>query len=148
MATNPHALATPKEVAAQLAIAPSTLRTWSKHFASQLSTTANPPKEASGRVGRRLYNPQDVAILARAKTLLDSGLPFSRVLAILQTEPESLPAVVNPGHLAESGDVARALVAITDLAISQRQRLDELESRIADLEQDRRPFWQRLWPRS
>ena len=139
-------LATPKEVARQLDVASSTLRAWSAQFASQLSTTANPPKEASGRIGRRLYSPSDVATLTRAKVLLDSGLPFSRVLAILQTEPETLPAVVSPGHLAESGDVARALVAITELAISQRQRLDDVEARLSQLEEARRPFWTRLWP--
>ena len=140
-------LATPKEVARQLDIATSTLRAWSTQFASQLSSMANPPKEAKGRIGRRLYNPSDVATLTRAKVLLDSGLTFSRVLAVLQTEPETLPAVVSPGHLAETGDVARALVVITDLAISQRQQLDDLETRVSQLEQDRRPFWTRLFPR-
>ena len=143
MATNPQSLATPKEVAAQLGIASSTLRAWSKHFASELSTHANPPKAASsGRVGRRLYNPADVQTLARARDLLAGGLTFERTLAVLRTEPEPL-AVVDPGQLAQTGDVARALVAVVDLAAEQRQRLEDLERRVQDLECEKAPPWWR-----
>ena len=139
-------LYSPKDTAQRLDIATSTLRSWSTRFAGHLSDHANPvpgPK----RVGRRLYSGADLQTLARVKTLLDSGLTFDSVATALLTSeaPETLPAVVNPGHLAESGDVGRALVAITDLAISQRQRLDDLESRIADLEN--RPRWWLQWLR-
>ena len=140
-------LYSPKDTAQRLDIATSTLRSWSARFAGHLSDHANPvpgPK----RVGRRLYSSADLETLARVKTLLDSGLTFdSAATALLTSEaPETLPAVLDPGHLAESGDVGRALVAITDLAISQRQQLADLETRVSDLE-SRAPFWLRWFRR-
>ena len=142
MASHPQ---TPKEVTAQLGIASSTLRAWSTRFASVLSKDANPPEGPTGGVGRRLYNPSDVATLARARDLLASGLTFDRTLATLQTEPEPQPLAVQEPRALATSDLGRALLTIAD----QTDRLDILERRISDLEnrpQDR-PRWLR-WLRS
>jgi len=143
MANDLHDLATPKEVAAQLDVATSTLRAWSAQFASQLSIDANPPKERSGRIGRRLYNAQDVATLARARDLLRSGLTVSRTLDVLRTEPQP-PVVQEPRALA-TGDMGRSLVTLATLATDQRDAIANLEARVAALE--RRPWWRRLFGR-
>jgi DNA-binding transcriptional MerR regulator len=143
------ALYSPKDAAQRLDIASSTLRLWASRFATYLSNSANPIPGPSGRVGKRTYNTQDIETLARVKSLLTGGLTFDATSTALLTSDvsETLPAVLDPGHLAESGDVGRALVAITDLAISQRQRLDDVEARLEALEQERRPLWRRLWPK-
>jgi len=149
-------LYSPKDTAQRLDIATSTLRSWSQRFAGHLSDHANPVPVPSGRVGRRLYSGADLETLARVKTLLDSGLTFDSVATALLTSeaPVSLPAVVNPGALAESGEITRALVAVSDLAIEYRRQLadlqasrDDLERRVLDLERDRRPIWLRWFRR-
>lgn len=142
MANNAHELATPKQVASELGISTSTLRVWSTRFASILTSTANPPKDAaSGRVGMRRYAPSDVAILARARDLLaPGGRTFSEVLTILRTEQPQPLVAQEPRDLA-TPDLARALVILAD----QKDQLADLQRRVSDLEsRDRRPWW-RFW---
>jgi DNA-binding transcriptional MerR regulator len=138
----PDPLSTPKEVASKLDISPSTLRAWSVKFAGILSENANPPKEASGRVGRRLYAPEDLAILARAKELLASGLTFERALTVLRTEPEPGPAAlaaVQDNRALAVPELVQAIQVIAD----QKTKLDDLEARVSELEKSRRRRW---WP--
>ena len=71
----------PKEAAEVLGVAVPTLRRWSKHFARFLSSQASPQ---GGR--HRSYTEEDLAMLARAKGLLEAGLTYERVAEMLSGE--------------------------------------------------------------
>lgn len=138
-------LYTPKQAAQELNIASSTLRLWAAKFSSVLSSHANPPKAPSGRASRRSYNDQDLRTLARAKELLGDNLAFAQVLIILQTEPLPEPEPTPPEETALA--IPNELLSLAHLAIDQRERLDELDRRLAELEKSRPPWWSRLFGR-
>jgi len=71
---------TPGRAATELEISPQTLRRWSQAFSSVLSPDACP--EAGHK---RRYSSNDLAILARAKGLFDTGHSVKEVAAILPT---------------------------------------------------------------
>ncbi len=81
----------PREIAAELGIAPSTLRLWSVHFASELSDSAR-KASAEAPWARRRYTDEDLEILLQAKSLLDQGLTYQETKRRLRPSP-SLPAV-------------------------------------------------------
>jgi DNA-binding MurR/RpiR family transcriptional regulator len=77
----------PREAAAQLGIAPTTLRHWSTQFAALLSSSAR--KAGGGSVtAHRRYTTGDVRLLARAKRLLADGLTYAEVQRRLREEPD------------------------------------------------------------
>lgn len=128
----------PAEVATRIGLAPSTLRLYSVRFAALLSPgAANPPPSADGRPGHRTYTRADVAVLQRAKALLDDGLTYDEALAALA-----------PNHLAAGGDLAstsaelrvyleafqQAVDAWRALAEERGREIGELRARIDELE--------------
>lgn len=141
-------LYSPKQVSQQLKIASSTLRLWAVKFGPALSDHANPSRTETGRPGRRSFTNQDLRILAYAKELLRDGLGFDRALAVLQTEPlpEPEPAPSQETALAIP-EFLDGMANLAHLAIDQRERLDELERRLAELEKSRPPWWRRLFGR-
>ena len=76
----------PADAARQLGIPASTLRRWSRRFASFLSPEANGVTKGDGIRGHRRYTTQDVAILARCKTLLSEGRTFEQVALALESD--------------------------------------------------------------
>ena len=74
---------TPKQAAELLGISVPTLRRWSKQFAGFLSPGARP-----GKGKHRNYAEGDMAVMARAKGLLEAGLTYQRVVEILVGEGE------------------------------------------------------------
>lgn len=139
----------PTEVASRLGMAGNTLRVYSARFATLLRPpAARPGAGRGGRPGHRLYSPEDVAILARARDLVASGLTYEQALARLKTEV----AALNP-HVLEGGDGARAedpaqaaslqqaVEAWRALAEERAREVAELRARVealrTDLEQER-----------
>ncbi|MGN6362159.1 MAG: MerR family transcriptional regulator [Thermomicrobiales bacterium] len=76
--TGNMALYRPREAAAQLGIAPTTLRLWSTQFATLLSTSAR-KEEGSRAAAHRRYTADDVRLLSRVKHLLADGLTYAEV---------------------------------------------------------------------
>ncbi len=68
---------TSDDVAGKLNISRPTLVLWCARFASCLSTSANPPRGSPGNIAERLFTEEDVAVLARAKQLLDREVASS-----------------------------------------------------------------------
>ncbi|MGN6813088.1 MAG: MerR family transcriptional regulator [Thermomicrobiales bacterium] len=76
--TGNMALYRPREAAAQLGIAPTTLRLWSTQFATLLSTSAR-KEEGRRAAAHRRYTADDVRLLSRVKHLLADGLTYAEV---------------------------------------------------------------------
>jgi len=75
----------PNEVATQLQISPSTLRRWSKEFATFLSDAAGRPHdEEEGTFSHRRYTDEDLEILMTVKGLLTEGLTYPQVTRRLE----------------------------------------------------------------
>lgn len=103
----PGALRTIGEVAEALGIKPHVLRYWEDQFPA-----LRPLKRAGGR---RLYRPEDVALVQRIATLLGrEGYTLKGARAALAGVPAtSGPATVEPGPVApEAGDILDRLKAI------------------------------------
>src|SRR5919205_3905417 len=81
--TSEMTLYRPREAAAQLGIAPTTLRLWSTRFAALLRPSAR--KEEGGGAHRR-YTAADLRVLSRAKPLLADGLTYAEVQRRLREE--------------------------------------------------------------
>ena len=107
MPAEDDALIRPAEAAQRLGIPASTLRRWSRRFAAFLSPQANGLRPADGTRGHRRYAPEDLAVLARCKTLLSQGLTFDQVAAMLETNFEPEVTVVE-GEVEEEGEPVRA----------------------------------------
>jgi DNA-binding transcriptional MerR regulator len=84
----------PADAARQLGIPASTLRRWSRRFASFLSPEANGAARENGSRGHRRYTPDDLAVLARCKELLSAGRTFEQVTAMLEQDFQSEAPVV------------------------------------------------------
>src|SRR5262245_56797758 len=94
MARGPAESLTPAEVAEMLGIPPSTLRTYATEFGSLLSAGAQGDLPGVGRAFRhRRYSHNDLAVLTRAKTLLDAGLSY--LVALAQLAGDGLGAVTD-----------------------------------------------------
>jgi DNA-binding transcriptional MerR regulator len=80
---------TPARVAEFLELPPSTLRTYASEFGQLLSPNARSSDAAEGRAFRhRRYSFEDLAILGRAKSLVEAGLSYRAALAQLSQAPE------------------------------------------------------------
>lgn len=142
----------PKQAAELLDVSVPTIRRWSNHFATSLSEGATP---ARGR--HRHYTEGDIAVMARAKELLASGLTYDKVAEILSVEsaqggeskslvPAAAPAELPfPHQVMESREaIGRALQVISErdgqlagaleIIADQREEMEKLRKRIDDLE--------------
>jgi hypothetical protein len=88
------------EAAALLGVAPSRLSKLSEHFDALLSDSARQTRAVSGSTMPRRYAEVDIALLERAKALLQSGHTYQQVLRELTGEqhPEPLDVQVEPSH--------------------------------------------------
>jgi len=129
----------PGEIASEIGIAASTLRTWAERFAGHFDGGVSDRKlTPSGRPEMRVYTDNDLAVLRKIQELLAGGLTFDQVgerLAIVD-----LPAVIpepDSQALAMVPALAEALTTVAD----QRRRLDDVETRLEALEKRARPWW-------
>lgn len=134
----------PSEIARELDIATSTLRTWAYRFANHFDGgVKGRPLTAKGKPTARRYSERDVETLRRIKRLLAQGLNYDQVAE--QMLIVELPVVQEP-------ELTRALTVLPKLAealgviAEQRGRLDELDARVDALEKRARPWW-RFWAR-
>jgi DNA-binding transcriptional MerR regulator len=98
----------PAEAANRLQMPPSTLRVYSTRFSELLSPAAsNPPASPDGRAGHRLYTENDIAVLAKAKNLLNRGITYDQALNELREEfpsPDRSPFLLEHGtQIGQSG---------------------------------------------
>jgi DNA-binding MurR/RpiR family transcriptional regulator len=84
-------LARAGEVAAQLGVAPATLRLWSNRFAELLGPDARRGADGAGAATHRRYSAADARLLAQVKALLGQGLTYAEVRRRLG-EPPAPPA--------------------------------------------------------
>ena len=83
----------PREVARQLGVPDSTLRTYAAHFAPLLSAPARPDASYDGRGFRhRRYAEADLVTLRAAKELLDAGMSYEAILDRLGGNGGSRPS--------------------------------------------------------
>ena len=141
---------TPKQAAELLGISVPTLRRWSKQFTSFLSPGARP-----GKGKHRSYTQGDMAVMARAKGLLEAGLTYQRVAGILAGEGEysgGRSLVPTPSGREEEALIpipfqealARALELASqrntqlaeaiEVLADQKAAIQELEERLEELE--------------
>ncbi len=150
----------PVEVARQLGIADSTLRRYCTDFARHLSPDAAPDDAGT----RRRFRPSDVAILKRAKELLDMGNTIEAVNDLLALDDfstaEAEEAQETPSGATPASDATQALVSLLGGQViaaqaDQAQRLSrqdmelgELLGQIADLRERlaRAEGQEVLWP--
>ena len=141
----------PSEAAARLGMAANTLRVYSTRFAALLSPpAARPTAGRAGRPGHRLYSPEDVALLERARDLVAGGLTYEEALARLRsglapTDPARLAAglLSSPPELAAHLTTLRQAVdAWRALAEERAREAAELRARLetarAELDEERR----------
>lgn len=135
----------PVEVARQLGIADSTLRRYCTDFAKHLSSDAAPDDAGT----RRRFRASDVAVLKRAKELLDMGNTIEAVNDLLTLDDfstvEAEEAQETPPSATPASDATQTLVSLLGGQViaaqaDQAQRLSrqdvelgELLSQIADL---------------
>lgn len=82
----------PKTVCQRLAVPATTLRVWSNEFAAFLSPSAQSATTERGGPAQRRYTDGDMAVLARAKTLLEQDLTYEEVREALGQAPGTSPA--------------------------------------------------------
>ena len=129
----------PGEIASEIAIPASTLRTWARRFASHFDGgVRDRPLTAKGRPTMRMYSGTDLETLRQIKAMLAGGLNFAQI-------SERLGVVQLPAVIAEPATTALAVIPALAEALgviaSQRQRLDDLEARLETLERRDRPWW-------
>ncbi len=138
----------PVEVARQLGIADSTLRRYSTDFARHLSPGAAPEPGA-----KRLFRPSDVAILKRAKELLDMGNTIEAVNDLLALEDfstvEAEEAQETPPGATPASDATQALVSLLGGQViaaqaDQAQRLSRQDMELGDLAEQMADLRERL----
>jgi DNA-binding transcriptional MerR regulator len=131
----------PAVVARQLGIADSTLRRYTVDFAAHLSSDAAP--EAGTR---RRFRPSDVAVLQRAKELLDAGNDIKQVNELLALDDFST-AEADQADQSPTGEqqASTALVSLLGAQLAGTQqdqsaritaqdaRLAAVEGQLADL---------------
>lgn len=127
----------PVDVARQLGIADSTLRRYCNDFATHLSPDAAPEAGV-----RRRFRPSDVAMLKRAKELLDAGNTIeetNEVLALVGISTEEAEiAQEAPASAQPATDTTQALVSLLGGQVvaaqaDQAQRLTRQDQELAEL---------------
>ena len=99
----------PADAARQLGLPASTLRRWSRRFASFLSPEANGAARENGGRGHRRYTPRDMAVLAHCKILLSEGYTFEQVAAALEADfRPDVPTVEGEVEMEPEEDAAAA----------------------------------------
>jgi len=133
----------PGEIAREIDIAASTLRTWAERFEAHFNGgVRDRPLTAKGKPTARRYSERDLETLRRIQTMLASGLNFAQIAERLGVV--ELPAVI-PEPESEALAVLPQLAAALGVIADQRQRIDGLEARLERLE--RRRSWWRFWER-
>jgi DNA-binding transcriptional MerR regulator len=144
----------PGDVAKQLGIAPVTLRVWSNEFAGFLSEGAQSTLTTDGKAAQRRYNDSDIAVLRRAKGLLDQGKTYDEVRRlIIAAEPvpsSALQALEDAtGFLAEIRASYDRVLEAKNMTIDEQRdhikTLQDMNDRYrAEIDELRhRPWWQR-----
>jgi DNA-binding transcriptional MerR regulator len=116
---------TPNQTSEMLKIPSSTLRRYANQYADHLS-------EHATQQHRRRYTEQDIAILARAREMLNEGKSPDQVnslLSVINAEnksPESTLALIP--------SISQALAEALDTARSLRVEVDDHEQRMSDAE--------------
>ena len=135
----------PFEAAARLGMAANTLRVYSTRFAPLLSSgAATPSAGRAGRPGHRLYSAGDLAILGRARELVDDGLTYEQALNRLrgsQTVAEPTggrtgAAPLLPDATAQLGALQQAVDAWRALADERGRELTQLRARLEALRRE------------
>lgn len=126
---------TPKQTAEALQVSTSTLRRWSSDFEPFLSHRKGT---------KRLYTPDDLAMLSKIKAYFAEGLSTSQI-------KEALPVVNNSDNdkaLVNVPDFANALMIIREDNIKLIETVDILTNRLQALEEYLDlPFYKRLGKR-
>ncbi|GEM_PF-3179395 len=138
----------PVEVARQMGIADSTLRRYCTDFARHLSPDAAPDAGV-----KRRFRPSDVAILKRAKELLDMGNTIEAVNDLLALEDfstvEAEEAQEPPPGATPASDATQALVSLLGGQViaaqaDQAQRLSRQDAELGDLAEQMADLRERL----
>ena len=123
---------TPKQTAEALQVSTSTLRRWSSDFEAFLS-------QRKGT--KRLYTPDDLAMLRKVKDYFAEGLTTAQI-------KEALPVVDssdNDKALINVPDFANALMIAREDNIRLTEAVDNLTNRLQALEDYLKlPFWKRI----
>ena len=128
----------PVDVARQLGIADSTLRRYCTDFSRHLSPDAAPDDAGT----RRRFRPSDVAVLKRAKELLDMGNTIEGVNDLLGLDDfstiEAEEAQETPSSATPASDATQALVSLLGGQViatqaDQAQRLSRQDAELGDL---------------
>jgi len=145
---------TPGQLSDMLSIPPSTLRRYVKQFADHLS------EEATKKRGRR-FTERDVAVLARARELIQQGRSPEEVTALLQVvgdEGEKTEDAASALDLVPS--ISRALTEAVDTALALRSEVGDLSEKVEEVARSQgatddellrirkwmnQPWWRRLF---
>lgn len=139
----------PVEVARQLGIADSTLRRYCGDFAKHLSSDAAPDDAGT----RRRFRPSDVAVLKRAKELLDAGNTIEGVNELLGLDDfsaiEAEEAQETPPGATTATDATQALVQLLGGQViaaqaDQAQRLTRQDAELGELAEQLADLRERL----
>ena len=139
----------PVEVARQMGIADSTLRRYCSDFAKHLSPDAAPDDAGT----RRRFRPSDVAVLKRAKELLDAGNTIEGVNTLLGLDDfsteEAEEAEEPPKSATTATDATQALVSLLGGQViaaqaDQAQRLTRQDVELGDLAEQLADLRERL----
>jgi DNA-binding transcriptional MerR regulator len=117
--------ASPKEVAARLGVSGATLRRWSVEFGEALSPDARGPAPGHARRPQRAYSEGDIAVLRRAKTLLDGGFSMDQVrLELAVPAPSASTELLVPALAALEASHRRELAARDEVVAGLRTELE------------------------
>ena len=139
----------PVEVARQMGIADSTLRRYCSDFAKHLSPDAAPDDAGT----RRRFRPSDVAVLKRAKELLDAGNTIEGVNTLLGLDDfstiEAEEAEEPPTSATTATDATQALVSLLGGQViatqaDQAQRITRQDAELGDLAEQLADLRERL----
>jgi len=143
MNTTAKKLYRPGEIASEIGIPASTLRTWAERFASHFDGgVRDRPLTAKGKPTMRMYSRRDVQTLRQIQAMLAGGLSYEQIedrLGVVE-----LPAVI-PEPQSKALEVLPKLAEALTVIANQRNRLDDLEARLEALE--RRRAWWAFWRR-
>jgi DNA-binding transcriptional MerR regulator len=127
----------PVEAAARLGIAGNTLRVYAARFAPVLSASA---ARQAGEAGHRQYTVDDLALLMRARQLLEAGATYEQALARLAGPP--MAQTSGPEQASQSSEAASGLAAMQEalgawkaLAEDRAREVAALRARMSELEQ-------------
>ncbi len=117
-------LFTPGQLSDMLSLPPSTLRRYVKQFTEHLS------EQATKKRGRR-FTERDVAVLARARELIQQGRSPEETAALLQVvEDESTS---NESALALVPSISKALTEALDTARALRSEVGDLSDQVEEV---------------